>query len=280
MNATVLIQIGEHNQSSFLQQAYAEPPFKVANITETKNQQQLELMLMSSSPGVLDEDRYTINIELEEESALQLTTQSYQRLFSMTKGAVQNMTVRMAKGSTLVYLPHPVVPHESAVFRASNKVFLSEGCNLIWTEIFTCGRKLNGERFLFSFYHTVTEIFLDGKLVVKENLRMAPGKIEVNVVGQMEGFTHQASLICLSPLCLVNEKKELILAYLATQTDILFGVTTAPVNGLIIRMLGNRAEQLFECVKKMAVLVKPLTENGSVPVFIGKGEVKQNIVNE
>jgi urease accessory protein len=159
-------------------------------------------------------------------------------------------------------------------------VFLSEGCNLIWTEILTCGRKLNGERFLFSFYHTVTEIFLDGKLVVKENLRMAPDKIEVNVVGQMEGFTHQASLICLSPLCLVNEKKELVLAYLATQTDILFGVTIAPVNGLIIRMLGNRAEQLFDCVKKMAALVKPLPENGSIPVFIGMGEVKQNIVNE
>jgi hypothetical protein len=30
----------------------------------------------------------------------------------------------------------------------------------------------------------------------------------------------------------------------------------------------------------MAALVKPLPENGSIPVFIGMGEVKQNIVNE
>jgi urease accessory protein len=255
MNATVLIQIAEHNKRYFLKQVYTEPPFKVADITEGKKQQ-LELMLMSSSPGVLDEDRYAIDIELEERSSLQLTTQAYQRLFCMTRGAAQHITVRMAKGSSLVYLPHPVVPHESAVFRASVQLYLAEACHLIWSDIFTCGRKLNGERFLFSFYHSVTEIFLDGKLVLKENLRIAPGKVGVDVIGQMEGFTHQASLICLSSLWLVNEKKEAILAYLATQNDILFGVTTAPVDGLVIRILGNRAEQLFDCVKKIAGLLQ------------------------
>jgi urease accessory protein len=280
MNASVLIQVATHNDSSFLKQAYAEPPFRVANVTETRNPEQLELMLMSSSPGVLDEDCYNINIGLDENTALHLTTQSYQRLFSMKKGATQNMVVGMAKGSSLVYLPHPVVPHESAVFRASNKIYVSESCNLIWAEILTCGRKLNGERFLFSFYHTVTEIFLNNKLVVKENLRMAPGRIETGVIGQLEGFTHQASLICLSPSCLINEKKEEILVYLATQKDILSGVTTAPVNGLIIRLLGNRAEQLFDCVKKIAGLIN-FTAKVACPKPLELGaEVKLNTVNE
>jgi len=272
MNASVLIQIAVHNESSFLKQAYAEPPFRVANITEIRNPQQLELMLMSSSPGVLDEDYYDISIRLEENSALQLTTQSYQRLFSMTKGARQNMVVHMAKGSSLVYLPHPVVPHESAVFKAANKIYVSESCNLIWAEILTCGRKLNGERFLFSFYHTVTEIFLNDKLVVKENLRMAPGSIETGVVGQLEGFTHQASLLYLSPSCLINEKKEAILAYLLTQKDILSGVTTAPVNGLIIRMLGNGAEQLFDCVKKIAGLINFTAKGSSSRLSTGQAD--------
>ena len=84
---------------------------------------------------------------------------------------------------------------------------------------------------------------------------MTPGKIGMDVIGQMEGFTHQASLIRLSPLLAVNEKKEAILDYLAAQKDILAGVTTAPVNGLIVRMLGNGGEQLFECVKQMAEII-------------------------
>ena len=255
MTASVLIKTAAHGQGSFLQQVYAEPPFKVADITETRNQRQVQLMLMSSSPGVLDEDCYNIKIELGQNSALQLTTQSYQRLFNMKKGAVQNMEVHMANNSSLVYLPHPVVPHESSVFRASNKLFLTGSCHVTWAEILTCGRKLSGERFLFSFYHAVTEIFLNNKLVLKENLRMAPGKIATDTIGQMEGFTHQASLICLSPLQAINKKKEAVLDYLSMQKDILAGVTTAPVNGLIVRMLGNGGEQLFECVKQMAALI-------------------------
>ncbi|MEO5684944.1 MAG: urease accessory protein UreD [Chitinophagaceae bacterium] len=252
MKASVLIQIAAHNKSSFLKHAYAEPPFKVANITEARNPQLLELMLMSSSPGVLDDDRYLVDIELAANSSLRLTTQSYQRLFRMVKGAEQDITVRMLPGSSLVYLPHPVVPHESAVFRANNKLYLSHGCNVIWGEVLTCGRKLNGERFLFSFYHSTTEIFLNGRMVVKENLRMAPGTIEVDTIGQMEGFTHQASLICLSPAYIINDKKTAVTSCLAEEKEIAFGITTAPVHGVIIRILGNGAEQLFDCLKKLA----------------------------
>ena len=252
MKATVTIQVAANGGSSFLKHVYAEPPFKVADITETRHPQLLELMLMSSSPGTMDEDRYDITIDLAANSSLQLTTQSYQRLFNMKKGAEQHMVVSMAKGSSLTYLPHPVVPHEASVFRTSNKIFLSDACDLTWSEIFTCGRKLNGERFLFSFYQTTTEVFLNGKLVLKENLRMAPAKLEVDGIGQLEGFTHQASMLCLSGLYNVNEVKAELTDFLTHQKDIVFGVTAAPANGVVIRMLGNRAEQLFECVKKLA----------------------------
>ena len=256
MKSRVSIQVAAQNGHSFLRQVYAEPPFKVADITETSNPQQLELMLMSASPGTLDHDRYDINIVLEENSALQFTTQSYQRLFNMEKGAGQNMVIRMARGASFIYLPHPVVPHESSVFRASNKIYLSDGCTVTWSEILTCGRKLNGERFLFSFYQTATEIYLNGKLVVKENLRMAPASTAVDTIGQLEGFTHQASLLCLSPLYDVDEIKEQVIIFLAGQQDVLFGVTAAPVNGLIIRLLGKRAEQLFACIKNLAALMR------------------------
>ena len=40
-------------------------------------------MLMSSSPGILDEDKYLMKIEVAEGCALKLHTQSYQRLFTM-----------------------------------------------------------------------------------------------------------------------------------------------------------------------------------------------------
>jgi len=250
MNALVAIQVAVHDRHSFLRSAYAETPFKVANISEGRHPRQLHLMLMSSSPGILEGDNYTIDIALDENSALQLSTQSYQRLFSMTGGAGQALTVRMAKGSSFVYLPHPVVPHALSVFRASGKIYLADECSVTWAEIFTCGRKLSGERFLFSFYQSVTEIFWNDKLMIKENLVMAPGKTDA-VMQQLEGFTHQASMICLWPRGLVAECKAAVSEYLSRQQDILYGVTAASVNGVIIRLLGNSAEHLFDCIKKL-----------------------------
>jgi len=48
---------------------------------EDKKAATLRLMLMSSSPGVLDEDDYTMIIELAENQRAAIAHQSYQRLF-------------------------------------------------------------------------------------------------------------------------------------------------------------------------------------------------------
>ena len=259
MIAKLHIQTIVKNGITSLKQSYCTPPFKLANITEDKNSLQLHLAIMSSSPGVLDEDAYEIKLELGEGSSLQLHTQSYQRLFTMKKGAKQLMEVILKKGSGLVYLPHPSVPHENSIFTATNKIFLSDDCRLIWGEILTCGRKLNGEIFRFSKYQCMTEIFTNGKLMIKENLLMQPVVIDPQAIGQLEGFTHQAGLIFL------DEKTDCVAAgtniheYLSQEDEIAFGITPATANGLFVRLLGYRAEQLHTCLKAIVIIIEQET---------------------
>lgn len=260
MIAELHIQTSLHNRITFLKKAYSTPPFKVADITEDKKDTTLRLMIMNSSPGVLDEDMYQMQIELSEECSLQLHTQSYQRLFAMKKNASQILEVRQAHGSSFCFLPHPVVPHEKADFHSTNKIFLTDGCRLIWGEVLTCGRKLNGEVFKFSKYHSVTEIFINDKLVIKENLLIHPSVINVNTIGQMEGYTHQATLICLDDKISLKHLIKKTSEYLSGQTEIIFGVTTAPANGLIVRLLGQKAEQLYDCLKWISLQI-PLSIN-------------------
>ena len=127
-----------------------------------------------------------------------------------------------------------------------------DGCRLIWAEVLTCGRKLNGEVFQFSKYHTVTEVFINKKLVVKENVLIRPASMNLTAIGQLEGFTHQASLLYLNENIALNELTKTITDGLAQQPDILFGVSAAPVSGLLVRLLGQRAEQLHACLKTIA----------------------------
>jgi len=251
---------------SFLRRTYYTPPFKVANITEDKRDPLLRLMLMCSSPGVLDGDDYSIRVELGEGSRMRLYTQSYQRLFHMKRGAVQAMEVHLEKGASFFYLPHPSVPHAHSIFAGRNRIYLSEGCQLVWGEVLTCGRKLSGESFSFSKFHSVTDVVVQGKLVLRENICLQPLVSDVQAIGQLEGFTHQASLLLMGrapeggavapggetgqgdgeALTVMSEE---IRAWLSVQEGVLSGVSAGPAGSLVIRLLGNKAEQLYGCLQ-------------------------------
>src|SRR3954471_14532545 len=87
-----------------LVKGYAAHPFKLANLGHLACGE-LQLMLMSSSPGILDGDHLNIRIHLGEETSLALNTQSYQRLFTMKHGASQQMQVVMEPRASFTYLP-------------------------------------------------------------------------------------------------------------------------------------------------------------------------------
>lgn len=254
VNAALAIEAVLRNDRTALKQLFCTQPFKVANVTEDKTQQKLALMLMSSSPGVLDGDVYAMSLALGEGCRLSLETQAYQRLFQMQTGASQQLRVQMAKNSFFSYLPHPVVPHRASAFAATNHIFMEENCTLLWGEVLSCGRMLNGEVFQFSSYHSCTSIYLKNKLVVKENLLLRPQQVSTSTLGQMEEFTHQATLLYLDEHVDVKHLADAAAAMLEQQPQVAFGASALPVNGLVVRLLGYKAEQLFQFIKKLAGL--------------------------
>lgn len=251
MNAQLHIQVANRNGCSYLKKAFFTTPFKVMNITEDKSGKQLHLMLMSSSPGILDGDEYELKIEVEQNCSLQLHTQAYQRLFNMKHGATQQMNVHLQDGASFCYLPHPSVPHDQSIFTSRNNFYLDNNYQIVFGEILTCGRKLNGELFLLSKYHSISNIYINNKLVIKENLLMQPSLINVHAIGQLEGFTHQASMIWLNQEADIKNIQQQLMELLSAEKNMEAGITAAPVNGIIIRLLGNGAEQLYDCLQRV-----------------------------
>jgi urease accessory protein len=254
MTAELMIRAEMKSGITRLKSVYQSQPFKVADVTEDRTRNLLRLMLMTASPGILDGDDYRQKIELADNAVLELETQAYQRLFTMKKGACQHFRVELGRHASFYYLPHPVVPHAGSIFAARNQLFLSAGSSLAWGEVLTCGRKLNGEVFQFSKYHTITEVFYCGKLVTRENLLIEPGSTNMHGIGQMEGYTHQASFIYINENLAVKDCMRRLTDLLIAEDGIEFGITTAPVNGLIVRLFGFRAEQLHGCLKRIAAV--------------------------
>ena len=84
--------------------------------------------------------------------------------------------------------------------------------------------------------------------MIRENLLIEPSNIDMSAMGQLEGFTHQASMIYLHEEADVAQLCTLIQQLLSAETDIEFGVSAAPVNGVIVRIMGMGAEQLMDCL--------------------------------
>jgi urease accessory protein len=161
------------------------------------------------------------------------------------------MEVRLGRGAGFWWLPHPCVPHAESVYKAINKVYLSAGSRLVWGEVLTCGRKLNGEVFAMSGYHARTEVFCEGELVLVENIFLKPSAVPVGSMGQLEGFTHQASLLVVG----LEVDGAAVEACLSGKEGILYGMTLGPSGSRVVRILGNKAEQLYDCLKEIVTCI-------------------------
>jgi len=252
MKSQLHIIAGFKNGKTYLQHAYCEQPFKLANITEDTSANLLKLMLMSSSPGILDNDNLEIDINIEAHAKMQLTTQGYQRIFTMKSSATQNLNVHVQDHGSFYFLPHPSVPHTSSNYSATNNIYLCQSHSLIFSEIITCGRKLSGEEFLFTRLHSVTNIYLDKKLVVKENVLIEPLTGNIHAIGQLEGYTHQSTLLYIDDSAGMNKISDTCKEELSTIKEITFGISKLNVNGLIIRILGHKGEKLFLINNRLA----------------------------
>lgn len=257
MISELKILTGKRATGTYLKECYCTRPFKIANVREERSDPVLRLMMMSSSPGMLDNDHYQLDITVAAGTALHLQTQAYQRLFNMATGAKQEMTVRLQTGSTFTFLPHPLVPHEKATYTGYTNIHLAANCRLIWGEIITCGRKLNGEVFLFTKLQSITHVYTGGQLQLRDNLLMQPGITNFQAMGWMEEYTHQATFLFFDTheQVALNEISDRLHRYLEEQPRMLAGVTRTPGQGIMVRLLGHSGEQLYECQQQLANLL-------------------------
>lgn len=87
MKCILTIQTAYKNGKTYLKDTFFTHPIRVADTGLYEEDDGLYLIFMNSSPGILDTDEYDLSIRLEENSRLQVRSQSYQRLFNMKSGA-------------------------------------------------------------------------------------------------------------------------------------------------------------------------------------------------
>lgn len=253
MDSRLHIIAGHKAGKSYVKDLFVSPPFRVVSVGQRKSDNKLYQIIMSSSPGILDGDCYQLDIELEKGSALQLQSQSYQRLFNMKDEAVQQLNISMEDDTSFAYVPHPVVPHEDSNFKSKAKINIGENSQVIMGEIITCGRKHYGELFKLKKFQNLTEIYHKDKLMVKDKVLIQPDLIPIKSIGNLEEYTHQGTLIFYSTKKNLdkNDLIEIIYTQIESQHEMEIGISVMEDNGFIIRALGNGGEVMYNFFLKV-----------------------------
>lgn len=260
MESVIQLNVAKEGTHSVLKESCHNAPYKLTHYGAPKLQEHLEMIIMSASPGIMDDDTLDIEINMKAETKLKLFTQSFNKLHPMKRGARQTTVARIAQDAVFYYIPHPVTPFRDSIFKNDSSVYLEGDAVLIWADVIGAGRIHMNEAFVFNSLHSTTKIYRNNKLILMDNQFLSPAKQPITGLLFFEGYTHQATFI-FSALFAKELKEELDEILTLDYSDITYGFTKAADDIVILRALGNDGELLYDFMGMLGQLCWDFTQH-------------------
>ena len=260
MDSIIKINVEREGLQSRLKESYHNAPYKLTHYGSPRAQEHLEMIIMSSSPGIMDKDSLLIDVHVKERAHMKLFTQSFNKLHPMKIGASQETNVRLDEDSVFNYVPHPVTPFKDSIFKTVNTIHVGKGATLIWGDIISAGRVHRGEVFSFKKLHSVTKIFKEGELLVTDNQCLLPQEQPVSDLLFFEGYTHQATLFYCGPFA-KQMKAEMDEILMTEYEDISYGFTNCAKDTVLLRAVGTDGELLYSFLTMLAQMCWVFTQD-------------------
>ncbi|TDH68456.1 hypothetical protein CCR75_000129 [Bremia lactucae] len=140
--------------------------------------------------GLVGRDCVVVECELGPNTSVVLGTQASTKVFKAEHEGdfvSQSFFLKVSSNATLAFVPDPVTCFKSARYRQTQVFNLEENANLVFVDWMTSGRKRNFlapgsirnnrtetlEHWDFEEYDTKSEIFIDGKRLLTDRVRLA-----------------------------------------------------------------------------------------------------------
>lgn len=206
--------------------------------------------LMQLGGGIVEGERYNINVELKENVRAIVTTQAASKVYKCENSyeSFQETTLKLEENSILEYITDPVILYKDAVYRQENNIYMTKSSTLIYTDGITSGWSPDKKRFQYEKAKLKTNIYMDGIPVLLDNMLINPREDDIDGLGFMEGYKNFATLIILDDRIDKNIIEHLREEILKLNLDINFGITGLEVNGFVLRVIGNLTQDLEEVV--------------------------------
>lgn len=159
--------------------------------------------VISVGGGVLQGDRYRIDVSVGEGACALVTSQSANRIHQMDANyASQQQNLVLHPGAYLEYLPDFTIPYRGSRFINRTDIVLPQDATALYGEMVLAGRKHHHAQERFGLDLLSMEVNVrrpDGRLLFAEKLLVEAGGTPVDFAAVMGGFDAFASILCLTP---------------------------------------------------------------------------------
>jgi urease accessory protein len=215
--------------------------------------------IISPSGGILQGDRYSIDITLSNNALAHVTTQGATRIYKMERNyGSQIVNIKVEEGSYLEYIPDQIIPFRNSRFYQEVELTVHDNATMIYSETIVPGRVASGEKFEYDicYIKTIARNH-SGKPRFIDIVKLDPKKVDLTVdailgnsevVGTIYIVTREFYVKDL--LYEINEKIKVF----EDEGKISGGTSILPARqGIIVRVLGKTAGDvknlIFEVVK-------------------------------
>src|SRR5918994_120709 len=205
------------------------------------------MYIISPSGGILQGDRYRMDISLSKGAQAHITTQGATRVYRMERNyATQVINIDLGPDAYFEFVPDQIIPYRNSRFYQTLKMRVHDSATMIYSEMIVPGRVASGESFEYDLcYMKAVGSNQADQLRFTDIAILEPRERNISQLGLLNNRSVVGSVYLLCPTSAVKSIKDEINSTLTNNNDVLAGASIMPYNsGVIVRLLGDGASAL------------------------------------
>lgn len=146
-----------------LYRSWHQAPIKVQRPFYPESEAICHTVLIHTAGGMVGGDRLTYDVSLAPGARAVVTTAAASKIYrTLAQPTEQNVTLNIAEGACLEWLPQETILFNQAQFKQTLRVNLGHGASWLGWDIYRLGRTARGEQFLEGQWRSHSEVWQAG----------------------------------------------------------------------------------------------------------------------
>jgi urease accessory protein len=265
---TLRLEQNTENSKTVVKEQYSKVPLftQRALYLEESIPSMAYMYIISPSGGILQGDRYRMDITLRNNACAHITTQGATRIYRMEKNyATQIVNIIVDDGCYFEFVPDQIIPYRNSRFYQTVNLSIHDNATMMYAEMIVPGRVASGESFEYDIcYMKALAKNQNNVLRFIDVAVLEPKKRSLNILGILGKFSVVGNMYILTKTKYVSELMTEINSVLQNFSNISGGATVLPGDsGVLIRILGEVAQDIRVAMYEIIGITRKIILNAS-----------------